>query len=100
MVHLLYWRERLRPFIAIAWNRPLPYFFRPIAAATAPGLLTPPRLASLDLSAAKRPPPPGFIDFLAILSYPCIVPMSGGTTLLSCIPSLGSSMRPDLANPG
>src|SRR5215471_12701708 len=52
---------RLRPRAAIFAIRFLPYFFLPIAAATAAGLRAP-RAAARRLIFAKRPPPPSRMD--------------------------------------
>jgi hypothetical protein len=54
------------PFADSFAIRLAPYFFRPILAASAPGLLTP-RRASVLFSLAKRLPDPSFA--LAISSY-------------------------------
>ena len=54
--------RRFRPRAAIFWNRFLPYFLRPIEAATAPGFRTLP--FSLRFVLANLPPPPRRILFL------------------------------------
>src|SRR5262245_22659434 len=60
------WRFRRLPAAAILAILRAPYFFRPIDAAAAAGSRIPGLRASSPFSFAKRPPPPGRIDFFAI----------------------------------
>src|SRR5215471_11166434 len=61
---------RARPLAASFWNFFLPYFLRPMAAATAPGSETLPFAAIFFLRAANRLPEPSFGFLAAAITEP------------------------------